>query len=56
MLIIMFEDGEVYLSPRYYEDIDSGTYKLRVLSESRIRLEPDKKVRCKIEFLDKTYF
>jgi len=47
--------GHVYLSPRYYEPITKGTYKLYQLSYPT-ELRPDVTVRCRIEFFDSTNF
>lgn len=47
--------GHVYLSPRYYEPITEGTYKLHELPYL-IELHPEVPVKCRIEFYDSTNF
>jgi hypothetical protein len=53
---IGYENGEVYLWPRYYEPITSGTYILHELTRYRIKMNPDEKVSCKIVLTNTTDF
>jgi hypothetical protein len=52
---LSYSDGKVYLTSRYYEPIESGTYKLHE-GLSKYEMQPNIPVICRVTWSDSTRF